>query len=370
MSRQNKKWYKTGWGIIFILCFWPFIVAYYVIKYVIKISNDQATKKSQTAQASYEPIDNEKDYAAGMSVLSKSDKYESSIKNHLSKLTNFYREHSAEYSKSEKPVVKIINNLYPSADGHICPSCGVIHDFSASRARKCPDCGNQMVVRQGIFLSEDQADIIDKKTTEYYDKTYWMGQIKNVIDRIQSYAKRGNYGEAFLMIAEGYQTCAIIHNKRYEKGYSAWDYAWGVLNNEAMDVSMAGALDAKSMVGNGYADVIFARGKHCLKELKYSETSSAMNKFAKMAIDMFYIYLLELESVDLSSWHQEDAIKNIHIAKILGGVSDSEIKDIQSRLLDHASTKPSSDVLDKVVREVDEYVFLETDQERLKQFIY
>ncbi|MGE5327731.1 MAG: hypothetical protein ACM3KH_00170 [Thiobacillus sp.] len=347
-----------------------------------RIKQAQARVKRYTPTASVsDPInisvsisdtnDDGREYAYGMRSMPENKKYTSSIREHVNKLATFYGEHAAKYTfEGDNPTLNIVHKLFPNADAHTCPYCGVIHEFTAARARKCPDCGKQMVVRQGVFLTEDQVAKLDKEVTDYYDKAGLASELKNRIEQTQSYVSSGNYGRAFLAIAEGYQDCASIHNQRYDGGYSAWDYSWGILNREALEIAATGASNPTDLIGNGYSDVLFARGKHCLKELKYAEKQTAMNKYGKMAMEMFYSYLLALESVGLTDWQQESAIKNIHLAKILGNVKADDIKEIQARAIEHASPKPSKDVCSKVIKDVQDYVFLESDPNRLRQYIY
>lgn len=316
--------------------------------------------------------DEGRQYVGGFGRMPHIDKYETSIKNHLTFIANFYKEHASEYSfdDNSNPIVKLVHDLYPIADAHTCPYCGVIHDFTASRARKCPDCGKQMIVRQGVFLKEEQVAKLDEAISKFYDKSGLINQLKNIVSQIQSYTSDQNYGKAFLSIAEGYQYCAAIFNKHYEGGFGAWDYSWKVLNGEALEITSIGTSSVQDSINNGYAEVIFARGMHCLRELKYSETTTAMNKYAKMAVGMFYSYLLTLDAVGLIDWQQESATKNIWIAQTLGKLSAGDIKDLQARALTQTSPKPSNEIYNGTIRKVEEYVFLENDPVRIKQYIY
>jgi len=372
MSARRKSWFG---------------IAKSFVKAVEKESN--AAKKAQAnkvavTQRSVTPITsvqrfsvsvtggNGKEYAIGMRPLPQNEKYISSIKQHVGKLATFYKEHAADYTYDgdANPVTKLVSDLYPKADAHTCPYCGVIHDFTATRARKCPDCGKQMIVRQGVFLTEDEVSKLDQKISDYYDKAGLATQLKNCIESIQSYASGGNYGKAFIAIAEGYQDCAAIYNQRYEGGYGAWDFSWRILNSEALEVAGIGISNNKDLISNGYNEVLFARGMHGLREVKYDQTATAMNKHAKLAIAMFYNYLVALDTVGLTDWQYDSAVKNIHIAKILGKVSEDDIKDIQSRTFTHASPKTTEAVFNKTIQTVEEYVFLESDPTRLRQLIY
>ncbi len=315
--------------------------------------------------------DDGKQYINGMQRMAHSDKYETLLKNHLAFLADFYRQQAPKYEikNNDNQVVKLIHDDYPTADAHTCPYCGVIHDFSASRARKCPDCGSQMIVRQGVFLSEEQVAKLDKEITDFYDKTGQISQVKSSVEQVQTYLSEGNYGRAFLAAAQGYEACAIIYNKSYEGGYRAWDYAWNALA-EASETTAVGAKSQVDLITNGYTDVALARGMHCLRELKYSQTATAVNKYAKIAMLQFYEYLIALGSLGLTDWNQESAIKNIYVAELLGRVSKEDVEEIRTRALDHTSIKPSKELFTSIMHQIDEYVFLETDPERLRQYIY
>jgi predicted RNA-binding Zn-ribbon protein involved in translation (DUF1610 family) len=373
-EKTKKKWYLTGWGILAIICFWPFIATYYLLKLMAK----QGNTKPRAAQARPEGINvkltvNGEDmdsYVNGMQTIGKNAIYDAKVKSHLTKLVAFYKQYATPFDSDKDPKTTIIRHVHPGASPHMCPYCGVIHEFTASRARKCPDCGKQMIVRSGMFITEQQAEDIDKKIQEYYDKSYVAGQLKQGITEIQDYAMRGNYGRAFLRIAEAYQQCAVIHNVKYEKGFTNWDYSWRILNHEALDYAMLSASNTHHAIGNGYTDVMLARGKHALQQLKYSETPAARNKYARLAIDMFYTYLVDLTATSLTDWQREDAIKWIALAKEYGNVHETHMQEIEAGLARRTATKPSQQLIDGVVREVHDYTFLETDPERLRQMIY
>jgi len=339
----------------------------------------QQTRKLNSVKTYVEPMvtvnisdDDGNQYVNGMRRVARNDKYILLIKNHLKQLVSFYREQAVEYEmgENENPAPKFMKKLFPFADTHTCPHCGVIHDFTATRARKCPECGNQMIVRQGVFLKQEQVEKFQQTMTNFYEKIEFVRQLKYAIEQTQSDLGNDNYGDAYLKIAEGYQACALIHNKRYDGGYTAWDFSWRVLNGEALEIAVAGATGLSDMYANGYTDVVFARGKHSLKELKYSQTSVAMNKYAKIAINEFYYYLIILNSIGLTDWNKEAAIKNIHIALALGNISEEALSEIRACSFDNISPKPKNEVIEATTNEVDEFIMLETDVTSLKQLIY
>lgn len=325
------------------------------LSFTISVTNDDGTE-----------------YVNGFSSMNPNPKYKSLIRTKLQFLADFYREHSSKYGFDDSAnfVDGLIKTLYPAADAHTCPHCGVIHEFTAVRARKCPDCGNQMVVRQGKFLSKEQVEKLEGEISEFYEKSGLINQLKHTIEQIQSYANDDNYGRAFLEIAKGYQYCAAMFNKKYEGGFSAWDYSWRTLNGEAFEIAGISATNPTTMVGNGYSDVVFARGEHCMQELKYAETDSARNKYAKIAVGEFIGYLSMLDTVGLTDWHQDEALKSIHIAKNLGRISSDDFEDIKARLFEKASPKPNAETFASTIAKVEDYIFLETDTTRLRQLIY
>ena len=107
-----------------------------------------------------------------------------------------------------------------------------------------------------------------------------------------------------------------------------------------------------------------------MRQLKVAETVKSKQKFASIAISEFYDYLIALNITNRTDWHQEEATRNIHIAKILGEIPDSDLEEIKSRAAERAPVKPSQEILVTTVSQVEGYIFLETEHERLKQLIY
>src|SRR5437764_940983 len=73
-------------------------------------------------------------------------------------LVSLYRKYK---SNEQINVLALVKKVNFESTSHKCPYCGVIHEFTASRARKCPACANKMVVRQEQFITEDQAKEVD-----------------------------------------------------------------------------------------------------------------------------------------------------------------------------------------------------------------
>jgi hypothetical protein len=338
----------------------------------VKSQVKQTPRQLQPTFAISVTDDDGNEYVSGFQSMNPNPKYKTAIRTKLGFLVNFYKDHALEFDFGDDSnfVDGLIKKMYPSADAHTCPYCGVTHEFTAVRARKCPDCGNQMVVRQGRFLSKEQVERLESAITRYYEKSGLINQLKHAIEQTQYYANDDNYGRAFLEIAQGYQLCAALLNKKYDGGSSAWDYSWQTLNGEAFEIAGLNAANSSSLIGNGYSDVVFARGKHCLQELKFAENDTARNKYAKAAIAEFLSYLSMLDTVGLTDWHQEDAMRNIHIAKTYGKVSSADFDEISQRVFARSSPKPSAEIFQNTLSKVGDYIFLDTDPDRLRQLIY
>jgi len=84
-----------------------------------------------------------------------------STENLLNSWSEFVR--GKKNKKDDVDIVSLVKEGNPEATDHKCPYCSVVHEFKASRARKCPDCSKKMIVRQGLFITEDQAKKLEKK---------------------------------------------------------------------------------------------------------------------------------------------------------------------------------------------------------------
>lgn len=128
-----------------------------------------------------------------------------------------------------------VRKVNPDATPHKCPYCGVVHEFKASRARKCPACSKKMVVRQGLFITEDQAKQIEKEIQAFYEKQGVISQVGFSLESAQDYKVRKQRGEYLHALAEAFRHMAQIENRRDSNGYSFWDKAWGYYNEARME---------------------------------------------------------------------------------------------------------------------------------------
>ncbi len=138
------------------------------------------------------------------------------------------------YKKNKEDEIDIkfvVKTESPQATEHICPYCKTVHEFKASRARKCPNCSNKMVVRQGLFVTEDQAENIEKKISEFYNKQGIISQVGFSLESAQDHKINKDKIYYYRSLGESFRFMAQIENKKDEKGFSFWDKAWGYYNN-------------------------------------------------------------------------------------------------------------------------------------------
>ena len=119
-----------------------------------------------------------------------------------------------------------------------------------------------------------------------------------------------------------------------------------------------------------YFDLLFARARHCLREMKCAQKNEKRNQHARQAIDNLYRYLAELASSSEDHWQREDAVRYIHLARMFGLVTDEQMSEIEANILRRCAIKPTQSMVHALVREVHEYIFLETDPEKIRMMIY
>lgn len=90
----------------------------------------------------------------------------------------------------------VVRRLFPKNTAHSCPYCAVIHEFEAKRARKCPDCGNAMRVRGGVFISDKQLARMDGWIAENSTLQNAQWQLKDARDRLED----NNYAGALVSV--------------------------------------------------------------------------------------------------------------------------------------------------------------------------
>lgn len=311
-----------------------------------------------------------KNYVNGFGSQPKNPDLEARIKRHNDILLPFYNAQSKEYTYGEDTTERLLKQVSPKANSNICPYCGVVHPFSASRARKCPACGEKMVVRKGMFFTENDIKKLDSISSDYYEKTQQVERLKSVLQTIQNNKLDNNYGRCFLYISEAYDCCAVIRNQSFEGGFTFWDYGWGVLNKDALDAVAVVARNQNDLIMNGYSDILFARGMHLMRELKNNTNDKSKAKHAKIATSLFIEYLYELARHQVSDWHEEDAPKMIQVAIKLGNLEQSWISESADVIMKRSNaTQPDKYMIDTVSK-VQDFTIVENQPDQLKWMIY
>ncbi len=311
-----------------------------------------------------------KNYVNGFSSQPKNPAFDARIKHHNDILLPFYNAQSKEYAYGVDITERLLKQISPKADSNTCPYCGVVHPFSASRARKCPACGEKMVVRKGMFFTEKDIEKLDSISSDYYEKAQQVERLKSVLQTIQDNKLDNNYGRCFLYISEAYDCCAVIRNQSFEGGFTFWDYGWGVLNEEALEAVAVVAKSQADLIMNGYSDILFARGMHLMRELKNNTSDKSKTKYAKIATSLFIEYLYELARNQVSDWHEEDAPKMIQVAIKLGNLDPSWISESAEAILKRANSSHPNKHMSETIAKVQDYTIVENQPDQLKWMIY
>lgn len=311
-----------------------------------------------------------KSYVNGFSSQPKNPNFEARIKYHNDILIPFYNTQSKEYTYGEDITERLLKQISPKANANTCPYCGTVHPFTATRARKCPECGKKMVVRKGMYSTEKDIEKLDSISSDYYEKAQQVERLKSVLQNIQDNKLDNNYGRCFLYISEAYDCCAVIHNQSFEGGFTFWDYAWGVLNKEALEAVAVVSSKQNDLIMNGYSDILFARGMHLMRELRSNTSDKSKTKYAKIATSIFIEYLYELSRHQVSGWHEEEAPKLIQVALKLGKVESGWIDEAAARTLKRSTSAGDTRYMDEVAATVKDYTLVESDPEQLKWLIY
>jgi hypothetical protein len=145
-------------------------------------------------------------------------------------LLSLYRTHKGDGDGSPN-MVAMVKEVNPNADPHTCPYCGVVHEFKAARARKCPACSNKMVVRQELFITEDQAKELEGRMNSFYLKQGALYRVGNLLEGAQQSKLDKEQARYLNELAEAFRYMAQVENQKGAGGYDFWDKAWGYYNH-------------------------------------------------------------------------------------------------------------------------------------------
>jgi len=147
-------------------------------------------------------------------------------------LLRIYRENK---DNDNVDVLSLVKQVNPEATPHKCPYCEIIHEFKASRARKCPNCSEKMVVRQGLFVTERQAGKIEELVQKFYETQGGLTRVGYSLEGAQDSMVRKEKVDYLRKMAEGFRYLAPQFDQKNKGGYSFWDRAWSYYNKARME---------------------------------------------------------------------------------------------------------------------------------------
>jgi len=175
-------------------------------------------------------------------------------------------------------VERLISEKFPEARPNVCPYCSTTFDFTAKRARKCPDCDKKMVVRKGFFLSEKQVREFEEASQRYFDKQSAVSDLERNLQHAQDDKLQKDTVDMNRYLAEAYRAAARFANAKDKKGYSFWDKAWRYYNT-ARTEEMKHRIEGRPLLDN-----ILPRGK-MMSSIEEYEKIFGIKKFAKEVLN-------------------------------------------------------------------------------------
>lgn len=178
----------------------------------------------------------------------------------------------------------VVRRLFPKNTAHSCPYCAVIHEFEAKRARKCPDCGNTMRVRGGVFISDNQLARMDGWVAENSVLQNAQWRLKDARGRLED----NNYASALVsvcfvmnslgMIEESWRILASYGNLETLRDDDALEFEKGRYDHMLMRArgdatKVHGAIVSlfiwlsRYLVSDDYAEYVVSGAIHDLAEL-------------------------------------------------------------------------------------------------------
>ena len=82
-----------------------------------------------------------------------------------------------------------------------------------------------MIVREGVFLKEEDVDKLASLLSRYYLVIQELERLKHTIQSVQDYKLAQKYGQSFVNIAEAYQSCAVVEQQLGIDDVRYWDLA-------------------------------------------------------------------------------------------------------------------------------------------------
>jgi|GEM_PF-6323477 len=216
----------------------------------------------------------------------------------------------------------------------------------------------------------EQTTKIQPGIPDYDSAARNLERLRESIRSAESDKARKAYVRSFHNVAEAYDTLATTATLLRTDASASWEAAWDVLNKETLKVIIAVSQGKQDTLANDYVELLFARGIHCLRILKYAPDEVTRLDASQAALRMFYTYLLVIHKLGINHWQSTDAARNIHIAVALGSLSQAQLQSNLSAVGARSSVQSPNDALQQALRDVQAYELSDQDRQRLPTLIY
>lgn len=226
-----------------------------------------------------------------------------------------------------------------------------------------------LIAKQLTKLQAAYDELAAKATTDDR-QTQQLQRLQQSVQNAANDVHQRDYLRSLLNIVEAYDALAIVSNRTYPNGTSTWDFGWDILNGTALKVAIAVSHGKAEILSAEYADILFARAVHCLRQMKYAPDESTRNRAAQVAVSMLYTYLIVTYKLRLNHWQQHDALKYIHIAILFGSVTEQQTKTITADIASRTTIQASGPAVEQAVKAVAAFTLSDVDKQRLTALIY
>lgn len=227
-------------------------------------------------------------------------------------ITEFKKLKAVSFEPDKATILKEVN---PKAGESTCPYCGVKHPFKASRARKCPDCGEKMVVRSGHYLKEEEAEKFNELTQAHYDSAGCYEQVKSLLKYLQDtkvQMKQGDnfYGLTYFLISLGkcFSEASLIVDWRDPQGFSFSDKAWQCFNRARItDVQEYGF----NSTSRKTPEISFEMAEELTRRASMRKTKQSRRSNKLTAINMYLQSIVEAAQLNIELYQLPEIARKV-----------------------------------------------------------
>lgn len=335
---------KFGWGIVILVLFvvtfglsvfiFIPITFYESIKYFqmqsqpANTADNSYTKTESQTNTNTESNKNKHETREKKAAAQPSSKPKNDPNSDYELLLNLYKRSKAPDEFNPKLLIKEVNS---HADSSTCPYCGVVHEFVAKRARKCPDCGEKMIVRSGLFLTEKQAERFEELAREFYEKQSAISSLEYTLKRAQDSKLNNRAAEFHRDLAEAFRHAAKVENIRDQGGYDFWDKSWGYFNSAKMEEAKNynGYFSNLSRISHDMADML-------VDQALEAKTEKSRHKLLRRAVDMIVLSIAEALQFDEEPYIGSYIYERTKTIMKEASVSEQELDEISKNTASRA----------------------------------